>query len=102
MTKKLDLSYRSLSIIKKPVITDKTTRLLENNQYSFEVDPKANKTLIKQSIELIFQVKVIAVNTYHLPRKKRRIGKFTGYRSHYKRAIVKLAPGDSINLFPEE
>nr|YP_010336750.1 ribosomal protein L23 [Stylonema alsidii]UNJ15156.1 ribosomal protein L23 [Stylonema alsidii] len=102
MTKNIDLAVTSLDIIKCPVITDKTTRLLENNQYSFLVDPKANKTLIKESIELIFQVKVIAVNTYHTPKKKRRMGRFEGYRSRYKRAIVKLAPSDSINLFPEE
>mmetsp|Transcript_11947 Transcript_11947/g.49881 ORF Transcript_11947/g.49881 Transcript_11947/m.49881 type:complete len:103 (+) Transcript_11947:1351-1659(+) len=102
MIKETDLAIQSWDIIKCPVITDKTTRLLENNQYSFLVDPKAGKKLIKESIELIFQVKVVSVNTYHLPRKKRRIGKFEGYRSHYKRAIVKLAPSDSINLFPEE
>nr|YP_010336356.1 ribosomal protein L23 [Goniotrichopsis reniformis]UNJ14762.1 ribosomal protein L23 [Goniotrichopsis reniformis] len=102
MTKEVDLAIKSLEIIKYPVITDKTTRLLENNQYSFLVSPKANKILIKKSIELIFNVKVIAVNTYHMPKKKRRIGKYEGYRSHYKKAIVKLASSDSINLFPEE
>nr|YP_010336553.1 ribosomal protein L23 [Rhodospora sordida]UNJ14959.1 ribosomal protein L23 [Rhodospora sordida] len=102
MTREIDLAITSLDTIKSPVITDKTTRLLENNQYSFLVDPKANKSLIKKSIELIFQVKVVSVNTFHMPKKKRRIGKFEGYKSHYKRAIVKLAPSDSINLFPEE
>lgn len=102
MSKKLDFARKSLDIIKQPVITDKTTRLLEKNQYSFLVDPKADKVAIKKSIELIFQVTVIKVNTYHQPPKKRKIGKFQGYRSHYKRAIVKLAPSDSINLFPEE
>nr|YP_009296931.1 ribosomal protein L23 [Bangiopsis subsimplex]AOM66274.1 ribosomal protein L23 [Bangiopsis subsimplex]ARO90364.1 50S ribosomal protein L23 [Bangiopsis subsimplex] len=102
MTKITDLSLKSLSIIKKPIITDKTTRLLENNQYTFLVDPKANKTLIKASIELIFEVEVVKINTYHPPRKNRRIGKFMGSRPHYKRAIVKLASGDSIDLFPEE
>ena len=98
----LGVSLNDVQIIKYPIITDKTTRLFENNQYSFLVDPKTNKKLIKKSIELIFQVQVIGVNTSHLPRKKRRIGKFVGYRPHYKRAIVKLAPGESINLFPEE
>lgn len=104
MIKKLetDLSIKSLNVIKKPIITDKTTRLLENNQYTFLVDSKADKSLIKKSIESIFEVKVVAVNTYHPPRKKRRIGKFLGYRPHYKRAIIKLASGNSINLFPEE
>ena len=102
MTKTIDLALKSWDVIKSPIITDKTTRLLENNQYSFLVSPKADKNIIKASIELIFEVKVISVYTSHLPRKKRKIGRFVGYRSHYKRAIVKLAPGNSINLFPED
>nr|YP_010337959.1 ribosomal protein L23 [Timspurckia oligopyrenoides]UNJ17544.1 ribosomal protein L23 [Timspurckia oligopyrenoides] len=91
-----------LDIIKYPIITDKTTRLLEENQYSFIVDPKANKTIIKQAIEYIFEVKILAVNTYHVPKKSRTLGRFSGTKPHYKRAIITLAPGNSINLFPSE
>lgn len=87
--------------IKYPLITDKATRLLENNQYSFIVDPKSNKTTIKAAIEYLFDVKVIKVNTCHLPKKKRRVGKYIGQKPHYKKAIVILAEGNTINLFAE-
>nr|YP_010338150.1 ribosomal protein L23 [Erythrolobus coxiae]UNJ17735.1 ribosomal protein L23 [Erythrolobus coxiae] len=79
-------SRNFLDIIKYPIITDKATRLIEENQYSFLVNPRANKTIIKQAIEYIFNVKVCGINTYHPPRKKRTLGKFSGNRAHYKRA----------------
>jgi large subunit ribosomal protein L23 len=87
--------------IKYPIITDKATRLLESNQYSFATDPKADKIEIKAAIEYLFQVKVVSVNTYHTPKKTRRIGKFVGNKPNYKRAIITLASGNSINLFSE-
>nr|BDA97918.1 ribosomal protein L23 [Chroomonas collegionis] len=90
-----------IDLIKYPIITDKATRLLESNQYSFATDSKADKTEIKLAIEYIFQVKVTAVNTYNTPKKTRRIGRFIGNKANYKRAIVTLASGDSINLFSE-
>ena len=88
-------------IIKKPIITDKTTKLLENNQYCFQVDYRADKVQIKKAIEYIFSVKVQKINTYHRPRKKRTVGRFKGYKPHYKRAIVKLSKNDKIDLFAE-
>lgn len=91
----------SNDIIKYPIITDKATRLLENNQYSFVVDPKSNKLTIKEAIEYLFNVKVIKVNTCQLPRKQKRIGKYIGWKSQYKKAIVTLYEGDTINLFTE-
>ena len=91
-----------LNIIKKPIITDKTTKLLENNQYCFQVDPRVDKLKIKKAIEYIFDVKVKKVNTYHKPLKKRTVGRFTGYRAHYKKAIVTLSINDKINLFSED
>ena len=90
------------NIIKKPIITDKTTKLLENNQYCFQVDHKINKTKIKQAIEYLFNVKVIKINTYHQPNKKRTVGRFKGYKAHYKKAIVKLSSTDRIDLFSEQ
>ena len=89
------------NIIKYPLITDKATRLLENNQYSFIVNPNATKITIRSSIENLFTVKVIKINTCNLPRKKKRVGKFIGWKSQYKKAIVTLAEGDTINLFAE-
>lgn len=99
MTKKDERTL--IDLIKYPIITDKATRLLESNQYSFATDPKANKTEIKTAIEYLFQVKVTSVNTYNTPIKKRRIGRFIGNKVNYKRAIVTLASGNSINLFSE-
>lgn len=88
-------------LIRRPIITEKATLLLENNQYTFEVDPKATKPEIKAAVEMLFDVKVTGISTVNPPRKTRRVGKFLGHRSLYKRAIVTLAEGDSIALFPE-
>ncbi len=88
-------------LIRRPIITEKATRLLEDNQYTFEVVPSATKPEIKAAIEYLFNVKVIGISTQNPPRQQRRMGKFLGYRSLYKRAVVTLAPGDSITLFPE-
>jgi large subunit ribosomal protein L23 len=91
----------NVQIIKYPIITDKATRLLENNQYSFIVDRYSDKIKIKEAIEYLFNVKVVKVNTCCLPRKKKRVGKYIGWKSQYKKAIVSLAEGDTINLFTE-
>ena len=96
-----DYSRSNVQIIKYPLITDKATRLLENNQYSFIVDKSSNKSTIKATIEYLFNVKVIKINTCHLPRKKKRVGKYIGWKPQYKKAIVSLAEGDVINLFTE-
>ena len=66
-----DFYQSNAQIIKYPIITDKGTRLLENNQYSFIVDRYANKTKIKTAIEYLFNVKVLKINTCRLPRKKK-------------------------------
>ena len=95
-------NYRQLiDLIKYPIITDKATRLLELNQYTFATDLRANKDQIKSAIEYLFKVKVSAVNTYHAPVKKKRIGKFIGKKPKYKRAVVTLQSGSSIDLFSE-
>ena len=96
-----DFSRSNAQVIKYPIITDKATRLLENNQYSFIVDRYSNKIAIKTAIEYLFNVKVIKVNTCRLPRKKKRVGKYIGWKPQYKKAIVSLAEGDIINLFTE-
>ncbi len=88
-------------LIVRPIISEKATILLEQNKYVFDVVPKATKPEIKAAIESIFDVKVVKVNTNRPPRKKRRVGRFIGYKPQYKRAIVTLGEGDSITLFPE-
>jgi large subunit ribosomal protein L23 len=101
VTNSLNFSPSNGQIIKYPIITDKATRLLENNQYSFIVDRYSNKITIKSAIESLFNVKVIKVNTCRLPRKKKRVGKYIGWKPQYKKAIVTLSEGDVINLFTD-
>ena len=90
-----------IDLVRRPLINEKATMLLEQNKYIFEVAPKATKPEIKAAIEALFDVKVTDVNTQNPPRKQRRVGRFQGHKSTYKRAIITLAEGDSIGLFPE-
>lgn len=78
-------------IIKKPVITEESTDLMAEKKYVFEVDPKANKTEIKQAVESIFDVKVTKVNTMKMPRKPKTYGRYSGYTALRKKALVKLS-----------
>ena len=90
-----------LELIKFPVISDKATRLLETNKYTFLVERKANKKMIKLAVEYLFDVKVEKVNTLTSPTKKRVVGRFVGSKPTYKKAIISLAEGSRINLFPD-
>lgn len=92
-----------VDIVKCPVVTEKATRLMELNQFTFDVDPRATKPMIKAAIEQLFDVKVIGMNTLNLPRKKKRVGRFVGFKPKYKRAIVSLEDGEPIRktLFPD-
>lgn len=101
MNSSLNFSRSNVQIIKYPIITDKATRLLENNKYSFIVDQYSDKLTIKAAIEYLFNVKVIKINTCWLPRKKKRVGKYLGWKAQYKKAIVTLSEGDVINLFTD-
>ncbi len=85
-------------LIKGPIMTEKSSTLAKDNVITFSVDPKANKTEIKQAIEKVFNVKVESVNTVTVRPKKKRVGKYTGYTSKVKKAIVKLKEGSSIEL----
>lgn len=97
----INLDRSHIQVIKYPIITDKATRLLEKNQYSFVVDRYSKKPRIKAAIESLFNVKVLKVNTCRLPVKKKRVGNFLGQKPQYKKAVVTLAEGDIINLFTE-
>ncbi|MFY0544897.1 50S ribosomal protein L23 [Brevibacillus sp. H7] len=77
-------------IIKRPIITERTTDMMADKKYVFEVPLKANKTEIKQAVEKVFGVKVEAVNTIRVAAKPKRYGKYSGYTSEWKKAIVKL------------
>jgi large subunit ribosomal protein L23 len=87
-------------IIFEPVVSEKSYDLIEAaNTYTFEVDKRVNKTEIRQAIEKIFGVKVVAVNTMNRKGKQKRTGFTLGRRSDTKRALVKLADGESIDIF---
>lgn len=104
MTKAVVTRYKErdlADLILKPIITEKGTIQMELGKYVFDVLPKATKTDIRAAIESLFDVTVVKVNTLTLPRKKRRVGRFVGYKAQYKRAIVTLKEGDSIALFPD-
>lgn len=77
-------------VIKRPIITERTTDLMAEKKYVFEVPLKANKTEVKQAVEKVFGVKVAAVNTVRVPAKPKRYGKYSGYTSEWKKAIVTL------------
>nr|YP_010188735.1 ribosomal protein L23 [Entosthodon attenuatus]QZJ47538.1 ribosomal protein L23 [Entosthodon attenuatus] len=85
--------------IKYPVLTEKTIRLLEKNQYTFDVNKKSTKPQIKKWIEIFFNVKVKAINSHIPPKKKKRIGPIIGHSVRYKRMIITLKTGYSIPLF---
>jgi large subunit ribosomal protein L23 len=87
-------------IIIRPVISEKSYNLIESEgQYTFQVDRRANKNQIKHAIESAFDVRVQKVNTAHVKRKPKRQGLTRGRTSTWKKAVVKLAEGDRIELF---
>ncbi|MCM2677685.1 50S ribosomal protein L23 [Alkalicoccobacillus plakortidis] len=79
-------------ILKRPIITERSTDLMEDKKYTFEVDVRANKTQIKSAVEEIFEVKVSNVNTINSKGKSKRFGRYTGYTARRKKAIVTLTP----------
>ena len=88
------------SILKRPLLTEKSTQLQDNlNQVAFEVDRNANKLQIRQEVEKRFEVKVTKVRTMHFRGKLKRMGRFEGRRSSWKKAIVTLAEGQKIEFF---
>jgi len=88
------------SIIQSPVVTEKSmTQSAENNKVAFWVDPAANKGDIKEAVQKIFSVTVVAVNTQRLAGKIKKQGRYSGRRPTRKKAYIKLKEGDSIELF---
>ena len=89
-----------MGIIIKPIVTEKMTQISEKfNRVGFQVAHSANKIEIKKAIEEIFKVKVVDVNTVRINGKMKRMGRYEGKTSDYKKAIVQLAEGDSIEIF---
>ena len=86
-------------VIIRPVVSEKSYAGLEQNTYTFLVDPRANKTEIKEAVQVIWNVQVVAVRTLNRPGKVKRRRFTLGKRADQTRAIVKLAEGDSIEIF---
>ncbi|MBI5968991.1 MAG: 50S ribosomal protein L23 [Deltaproteobacteria bacterium] len=87
-------------IIKRPLITEKSTRQKEEkNQIAFVVDPRANKIEIRQAVEKLFKVKVRRVRTMNMVGKRKRLGRYFGWKSDWKKAIVTLREGDRVEFF---
>lgn len=88
----------TIDLIKYPVITEKTYLALnKNRQYTFDIDKRLTKTEIKKLFSSLFNVNVLEVNTHIPPRKTIRVGMSQGFKPTYKRAIITLKEGDSIN-----
>lgn len=87
-------------VLIRPLVTEKSTRVMsETNAYTFQVAPEATKTQIRQAVEQIFNVRVVDVRTMWVRGKQRRLGRYQGRRPDWKKAIVKLAPGQRIPIF---
>ncbi len=87
------------SVIKKPLVTEKSTIARdEENKYLFEVDRGATKIDIRYAVEKIFKVSVVNVHTINVSGKKKRVGKVIGRRRNWKKAVITLAPGSSIEV----
>ncbi|MFO7556149.1 MAG: 50S ribosomal protein L23 [Desulfobacterales bacterium] len=90
----------SHDLIKRPLITEKTNIQKESyNQISFEIDRNANRVEVKKAVENIFNVKVASVRTVQVKGKIKRRGRILGKRKDWKKAIVKLMPGERIDFF---
>ncbi len=86
-------------IIIRPIITEKSSSLMAMNKYTFEVHKTANKIQIAKAVEEVFNVKVAGVNTINVKGKTKRRGRTVGKTNSYKKAIVKLAAGETIEFF---
>jgi large subunit ribosomal protein L23 len=87
------------SVILAPVVSEKSYSLIEDNRYSFRVHPDAHKTQIRQAIEELFSVRVVDVKVIKVPPKPKRRGIHRGTRPGYKKAIVRVAEGQTIPVF---
>lgn len=86
-------------ILIRPLITERTTDLMAEGKYVFVVDKRANKIQIADAVREVFDVKVEKVNTINVKPKTKRVGRSVGKTSGYKKAVVKLAAGETIEFF---
>jgi large subunit ribosomal protein L23 len=93
------VSLHPAEILIKPVVSEKSFHQTAENRYTFKVHKDAHKTQVRQAVEELFEVKVIAVNIVKMPAKPKRRGLYKGTRPGWKKAIVQLKPGDKIDIF---
>lgn len=93
--KRMDGAYR---ILKTPHITEKATDLMKNNQYIFKVFEDSNKQEVKKAVESVYGVDVVSVNMINIPRKRKRLGKSSGWKKGGKKAIVRIKKGQEIEI----
>jgi large subunit ribosomal protein L23 len=86
-------------IIRRALVTEKSTLAKEENKYVFEVDRRANKIEVTNAVEKIFKVKVLDVHVMNVAGKKKRVGRILGEKSSWKKAVVTLAPGSRIEIY---
>ncbi|MCX8213695.1 MAG: 50S ribosomal protein L23 [SAR202 cluster bacterium] len=89
----------SFDILRRPIVTEKSTLLQEQGRYAFEVSVRATKHDIKRAVEEAFDVKVLKVNTMNMKGKPKRFGPRLVMQKSWKKAIVSLAPGETITIF---
>ena len=86
-------------VLKRPVVTEKSTLLQERGRYVFEVSTYANKAQVKEAVQEAFNVGVVSVNIVNLRGKRKRFGRRVTKRPDWKKAIVTLKPGDKVEIF---
>ncbi len=91
--------FEARDIIIRPVVTERSMMDAAEGKYTFVVDPRANKHQIREAIRTIFNVEVLKVNTMRMRGKQRRMGINVGRRPNWKKAIVKLAEGEELDIF---
>ncbi|MCL2676341.1 MAG: 50S ribosomal protein L23 [Streptococcaceae bacterium] len=91
-------------VIRKPIITEASMQAMDQKKYTFEVDSRAHKLLIKQAVEAVFEgVKVASINTVSVKPKGKRVGRYAGFKPGYKKAIVTLTEDSkNIDVFGED
>jgi len=90
---------RADEIVIKPVVSERSMEMMEENKYTFFVDRRANKVQIKKAVEELFEVDVENVRTMKVPGKRKRLGKYFGRTPERKKAIVTLKEGQKIEIF---
>ena len=93
------MSLHPNQVLLAPVVTEKSYELIDQRKYSFRVHPDAHKTQIRQAVEQLFDVHVVSVNVLKVQSKPKRRGRFMGTRPGWKKAVVQLRAGETIDVF---